>query len=135
MTPLYGRLCEIVGRRATMIVATLLFLGESSSAQSSNQQTANTKDPMLAGTALCAVAPSMSALIFARGIAGSGAGGLLTVTAIIVSDLVSLADRGLYQGGCEAVECRSVPAEEVQLTGGVNLLFGFGAAIGGMYCL
>ncbi|KAK4685900.1 sedoheptulose-bisphosphatase, partial [Tremellales sp. Uapishka_1] len=48
---------------------------------------------------------------WARVITGAGSGGLLAVTAIILSDLVSLADRGLYQGG-------------------VNVLFGAGAATG-----
>ena len=51
------------------------------------------------GTVMCAIAPSMYFVLFARAIAGAGSGGLLTVTAIIISDLVSLADRGLYQGG------------------------------------
>ena len=50
-------------------------------------------------------------ILVARAIAGAGAGGIMTVTAIIISDLVSLADRGLYQGM-------------------VNVLFGSGAASG-----
>ena len=37
-------------------------------------------------------------MIGARVIAGSGGGGVFTVSAIIIADLVSLADRGLYQG-------------------------------------
>ena len=60
---------------------------------------------------MCAIAPSMPFILFARAIAGAGSGGLLTVTAIILSDLVSIADRGLYQGGA-------------------NVLFGAGAASG-----
>jgi MFS family permease len=76
----------------------------------------------------------MLTIILARGIAGMGSGGILTVTvrpsrlhptlsypvpppipphpqAIIITDLVSIADRGLYQGG-------------------VNVLYGAGAATG-----
>ncbi|EIW66088.1 hypothetical protein TREMEDRAFT_35563, partial [Tremella mesenterica DSM 1558] len=90
MTPLYGRLSQVLGRKGAMYLALGLFF---------------------IGTVLCAVAPSMSLILFARVIAGAGSGGLLTVTAIIVSDLVSTADRGLYQGG-------------------LNLLFGAGAAAG-----
>ncbi|KAK8843992.1 hypothetical protein IAR55_006785 [Kwoniella newhampshirensis] len=90
MTPLYGRLAQVMGRKGVMILALTLFLG---------------------GTIMCAVAPTMGFMIASRVIAGAGSGGLLTVTAIIISDLVSLADRGLYQGG-------------------INLLFGAGSASG-----
>ncbi|WVQ73605.1 hypothetical protein IAR50_003185 [Cryptococcus sp. DSM 104548] len=90
MTPLYGRLAQVMGRKGCMLLALIFFL---------------------TGTVLCAVAPNMYFMLFARGIAGAGSGGILTVTAIIISDLVSLADRGLYQGG-------------------INLLFGAGSASG-----
>lgn len=53
----------------------------------------------------------MYTVLLARGIAGAGSGGLLTVSAIILSDLVSPADRGLYQGGA-------------------SVLFGAGSAVG-----
>ncbi|AAW43996.1 conserved hypothetical protein [Cryptococcus deneoformans JEC21] len=90
MTPLYGRLAQVMGRKGVMILALTFFLN---------------------GTFLCAIAPTMYFMLFARAVAGAGCGGLLTVTAIIISDLVSLADRGLYQGG-------------------INLLFGAGSASG-----
>nr|WRH23635.1 Histidine phosphatase superfamily [Naematelia aurantialba] len=90
MTPLYGRLAQVMGRKGAMLLALGFFF---------------------TGTLGCAVAPSMTFILFARVIAGAGSGGLLTVTAIIISDLVSLADRGLYQGG-------------------VNVLFGAGASTG-----
>ncbi|WVR08976.1 hypothetical protein IAU60_006035 [Kwoniella sp. DSM 27419] len=90
MTPLYGRLAGVLGRKGVMILALTFYL---------------------CGTILCAIAPSMTFMLAARALAGAGSGGMLTVTAIIISDLVSLADRGLYQGG-------------------VNLLFGAGAASG-----
>ncbi|WVQ63809.1 uncharacterized protein L199_001964 [Kwoniella botswanensis] len=90
MTPLYGRLAQVMGRKGVMLLAVNLFL---------------------VGTIMCAVAPTMGFMIAARVIAGAGSGGILTVSAIIISDLVSLADRGLYQGG-------------------TNLLFGAGSALG-----
>nr|XP_031858907.1 uncharacterized protein CI109_005727 [Kwoniella shandongensis]KAA5525979.1 hypothetical protein CI109_005727 [Kwoniella shandongensis] len=93
MTPLYGRLAQVLGRKGVMLLALALFL---------------------TGTVLCAIAPSMSFMIAARVIAGAGSGGLLTVAAIIISDLVSIADRGLYQGG-------------------INVLFGAGSASGAVF--
>ncbi|ORY35090.1 major facilitator superfamily domain-containing protein [Naematelia encephala] len=77
LTPLYGKVAEIMGRRQAMIVAFVLFA---------------------AGTCLCAVASSMRFLIFARIVAGCGGGGLLTLTAVVISDTVSIKDRGIYQG-------------------------------------
>lgn len=53
----------------------------------------------------------MNFILAARTVGGAGSGGILTVTAIIISDLVSTADRGLYQGL-------------------VNVLFGAGSASG-----
>ncbi|KAL7421302.1 hypothetical protein Q5752_004187 [Cryptotrichosporon argae] len=90
MTPLYGRLAQVLGRKGAMLLALFLFT---------------------TGSILCAIAPSMYFVLGARAIAGAGSGGLLTVTAIIITDLVSTADRGLYQGG-------------------VNVLFGAGSATG-----
>ncbi|WWC73009.1 uncharacterized protein I206_106974 [Kwoniella pini CBS 10737] len=90
MTPLYGRLAQVMGRKGVMLLAVNLYL---------------------IGTIMCALAPSMGFMIAARIVAGAGSGGILTVSAIIISDLVSLADRGMYQGG-------------------TNLLFGAGSALG-----
>ncbi|CAD6575001.1 MAG: hypothetical protein TREMPRED_001269 [Tremellales sp. Tagirdzhanova-0007] len=50
------------------------------------------------GTICCALSESIYGLIAARGLAGLGGGGLLTVSSVIVTDLVSLRDRGFYQG-------------------------------------
>ncbi|CAD6577469.1 MAG: hypothetical protein TREMPRED_001957 [Tremellales sp. Tagirdzhanova-0007] len=90
MTPLYGRLAMIMGRKAAIMMALTFFF---------------------VGTISCALAPTMSFILAARSIAGMGSAGMLTVTAIIISDLVSVADRGLYQGG-------------------VNVLYGAGSATG-----
>ncbi|ORY86742.1 major facilitator superfamily domain-containing protein [Leucosporidium creatinivorum] len=73
-TPLYGRLCDIIGRRAANASAIFLFTF---------------------GTALCAIAPSMKWLIAARFIAGAGGGGIMTTGSIVVSDLFPLKQRGL----------------------------------------
>ncbi|KAE8213603.1 hypothetical protein CF327_g2917 [Tilletia walkeri] len=75
--PLYGRFCDVFGRKMLFIVAQALFLG---------------------GTALCGAAPSMTALIIGRAIAGIGGAGLLSVTQIMISDIVTLKKRGMYHG-------------------------------------
>ncbi|KAL7412507.1 major facilitator superfamily domain-containing protein [Mrakia frigida] len=93
LTPLWGRLSNIIGRRSAIITAMVFFTS---------------------GTLGCAISPSMGVILFSRLVAGCGGGGLLTVTAIIISDLVSLQDRGLYQGY-------------------VNLLFGAGSASGAIF--
>ncbi|BGP42556.1 hypothetical protein JCM10450v2_006660 [Rhodotorula kratochvilovae] len=73
-TPLYGRLCDILGRRIANASAVFLFT---------------------LGTFLCAVAPSMNWLIAARFIAGAGGGGMNTTSTVISSDLFPLKQRGL----------------------------------------
>ncbi|WVQ62051.1 uncharacterized protein L199_000185 [Kwoniella botswanensis] len=50
------------------------------------------------GNLLCAVAPSMEFLIAARALAGMGGGGLSTVGSTIMSDIVPITHRGIYQG-------------------------------------
>ncbi|KAN0060279.1 hypothetical protein ACQY0O_007608 [Thecaphora frezii] len=76
-TPIYGRLADIVGRKACMLVALTFFT---------------------VGTLLCGVSTSMKMLIAARAIAGMGGGGLTTTSSVIMSDLVPLKNRGLLQG-------------------------------------
>lgn len=50
------------------------------------------------GSILSGVSQSMIMLIVFRAIAGIGGGGINTVVTIVVSDVVSLKDRGKYQG-------------------------------------
>ncbi|KAF9575868.1 hypothetical protein EC968_001251 [Mortierella alpina] len=80
--PLYGKGSDIFGRKATFLFAITVFL---------------------IGSALCGAAQSMIWIIVARGIAGVGAGGIMSMVMIIITDLVSLRDRGRYQGIIGAV--------------------------------
>jgi EmrB/QacA subfamily drug resistance transporter len=82
VTPLYGKLSDIHGRRVMMLVAIGLFV---------------------AGSLACALAPSMTALVFSRGLQGLGGGGLMALAQTIIADLVSPRERGRYQGYIAAV--------------------------------
>lgn len=55
----------------------------------------------LLGSLVCGVAPNITVLIAGRGIAGIGAGGLIGLTMIIVSDVVSPRERG-YEFNCSS---------------------------------
>jgi MFS family permease len=76
VAPVFGTLCDIYGRRSMMILALSLFI---------------------AGSVLCALAPSMPILILARGLQGLGGGGIMPVVQTVISDVVSPRERGQYQ--------------------------------------
>ncbi|KAI0933368.1 hypothetical protein AcV5_005530 [Taiwanofungus camphoratus] len=76
-TPLYGRLCNVMGRRGANQMAVLLAM---------------------LGTAACGFSSNMETLIAARFLGGLGGGGIFTTAAIITSDMYSLRARGLAQG-------------------------------------
>ncbi|KAG5735468.1 hypothetical protein E4T56_gene12854 [Termitomyces sp. T112] len=76
-TPLYGRLCNVLGRKGASQVA-LVFT--------------------MLGVLGCGLSRSMEMLIFSRFLSGIGGGGLFTVGSIIVSDMYSIRNRGLAQG-------------------------------------
>jgi EmrB/QacA subfamily drug resistance transporter len=82
VTPLYGKLSDIRGRRMMMLIAIGLFI---------------------AGSLACALAPSMTALVFARALQGLGGGGLMALSQTIIADIVSPRERGRYQGYIGAV--------------------------------
>ena len=82
MTPLYGKLSDVHGRRSMMLIAIALFV---------------------LGSLACALAPSMTALIFARALQGMGGGGLMALSQTIIADIVSPRERGRYQGYIAAV--------------------------------
>lgn len=50
------------------------------------------------GSLLAGFAPSILSLIIFRGITGAGGGGILSMVQIVMSDVVSLRERGKYQG-------------------------------------
>lgn len=81
-TPLYGKLSDIYGRRVIMLTAIGIFV---------------------AGSVACAVAPTMPALVVARGLQGFGGGGLMALAQTIIADIVTPRERGRYQGYIGAV--------------------------------
>ena len=77
VTPLYGKLGDLFGRKRILQSAVLLFL---------------------AGSALCGQAHSMTELIAFRAVQGLGAGGLIVLTQAVVGDIVPPRECGRYQG-------------------------------------
>ncbi|KAK9321937.1 major facilitator superfamily domain-containing protein [Lipomyces orientalis] len=75
--PTYGKLSDIFGRKPVLLVCNAFFG---------------------VGSILCGLAPTLWFLVFARVIAGMGGGGLTTLSAITLSDIVPLRQRGLLQG-------------------------------------
>ncbi|KAI0700394.1 major facilitator superfamily domain-containing protein [Cerioporus squamosus] len=75
--PLSGRLADAFGRRPVMLSAVALFL---------------------LGSALSGATQNMNMLIAGRTVQGIGAGAILNLSDIIVSDLIPLAERGMYMG-------------------------------------
>lgn len=76
VTPLYGKLSDMYGRRATLLISIGIFV---------------------VGSLACAIAPTMTALALARGLQGVGGGGLIALAQIIIADIVSPLERGHYQ--------------------------------------
>ncbi|KAJ3331665.1 hypothetical protein HDU93_009575, partial [Gonapodya sp. JEL0774] len=74
---LWGRFSDIWGRKICLLVSLVIFL---------------------IGNILCGFAHSISQLVVFRALAGVGGGGILTLVMVVISDVVSLRDRGKYQG-------------------------------------
>ena len=76
VAPLYGKLSDIWGRRAMILLAIGLFI---------------------AGSAMSAAAPDMTMLILGRGLQGIGGGGILPLCQSVIADVVAPRERGRYQ--------------------------------------
>ncbi|KAL6243183.1 hypothetical protein RBB50_009734 [Rhinocladiella similis] len=96
--PLFGRLSDTIGRKPVYLISLAIF-GLT--------------------TAWCALANSIESFIAARAVCGLGAGGTMSLSLIIISDLVHIEHRGVFQSH-------------------INLAFGLGsasgAALGGWLC-
>lgn len=76
-TPVWAKLSDIFGRKATIMTTTTIFM---------------------IGSLICALANSSTVLIAGRVVQGLGGGGSLVLVTIIIGDLFSLADRAKYYG-------------------------------------
>ncbi|WP_238178787.1 MDR family MFS transporter [Methylobacterium dankookense] len=76
VTPLYGKLSDIHGRRIMLLVAIAIFS---------------------LGSLLCALAPTMVELALARGLQGIGGGGLIALAQTILADILSPKERARYK--------------------------------------
>ncbi len=77
VTPLYGKLSDIYGRKKFFITAITIFV---------------------LGSVLCTLADSMKGLAFYRAVQGLGAGGLFSLALAIIGDIVPPRERAKYQG-------------------------------------
>jgi len=76
-TPLFGKLSDIYGRRAVLLLAITIFV---------------------LGSIACALAPTLWVLVLSRGLQGIGGGGLLPIAQTIIADLLSPRERPVVQG-------------------------------------
>jgi MFS family permease len=75
--PLYGKIADIHGRAFALRIAIAVHL---------------------AGSLLCALAPSMLVLIMGRGLQGIGGGGLASMGMVVLGDVAAPRERGRYYG-------------------------------------
>lgn len=82
VTPLWGKISDLYGRRPTFQVAIGIFL---------------------LGSALCGLSQNMTELIGFRAFQGLGGGGLMAIALTTIGDVVAPRERGRYQGYFGAV--------------------------------
>ncbi|MDB5569745.1 MAG: transporter [Hyphomicrobiales bacterium] len=82
LTPLYGKVADIRGRRVVIMFAVGVFL---------------------LGSLACALAPNMLALALARGLQGVGGAGVFAMSQTIIGDIVPPKERPKYQVYTSAV--------------------------------
>lgn len=77
VTPLYGKLADLRGRKVTLYTAVGVFT---------------------LGSILCALAPTMIMLVIGRAVQGLGGGGLISLVQTVIGDIVPPRERGRYMG-------------------------------------
>ena len=77
ITALYGKMSDIRGRRATLLIAISMYM---------------------IGSLVCALAPNMVVLILGRVLHGFGGGGLTSTGMVVLGDIAAPKDRGKYYG-------------------------------------
>lgn len=75
--PLFGGLSDAIGRRESLMLATIIFL---------------------LGSVVACLARNMLMIVVGRGIQGLGGGGMTVVGQVIMSDVTTLAERGHFLG-------------------------------------
>jgi EmrB/QacA subfamily drug resistance transporter len=82
VTPIYGKLGDLYGRKVVLQAGLVVFL---------------------AGSALCGLSQNLTELILFRALQGLGGGGLIVSAQAAIGDVVSPRERGRYQGYFGAV--------------------------------
>src|ERR1700739_2473222 len=77
LTPIYGKLSDIYGRRKLLLVGLAVFA---------------------IASALCAMAGTLGQLVIARALQGVGGAGRMAMSQAAIADVVSPRERGRYQG-------------------------------------